>query len=180
MSAERIAMQQPPAAPRAEPSRPWFREPMLWLVILLPAAAVAAAVASVIIAFVTRDAVVADEYRKEGLAINRDPTRDLAARRIGVSATLALAGGELRVRLEPGNAPAPRGLVVIFSHATRAEQDRLVALSAGAYGTYAAPLPALAPGHWYLEVSPADRAWRLTGEFVDTLSTLTLRPGTVP
>ena len=172
-------MQHASGPPQPELERPWYREPMVWLVILLPTAAVVAAVASVVTAFVTRDAVVADEYRKEGLAINRDPTRDLAAKRLGVSAEVRLEGGTLSVRLAPGSAPAPRGVVVIFSHATRAEQDRLVALS-GADGVYTAPLPALAPGHWYLELSPADRAWRLTGEFVDTLGTLTLRPGTVP
>jgi len=173
-------MQQPPGAPYADHSRPWYREPMLWLVILLPAAAVAAALASVVTAFVHRDAVVADEYRKEGLAINRDPTRDRAAERLGVSAAVALADGRLTVRLAPGTAAPPAGLVVIFSHATRAEQDRLVTLSAGADGVYAAPLPALAPGHWFLEVSPADRGWRLSGEFVDAPGTLTLRPGTIP
>jgi hypothetical protein len=153
---------------------------MVWLVILLPAAAVAAALASVVTAFVTRDAVVADEYRKEGLAINRDPTRDLAAQRLGVGAALVLEGGTLSVRLAPGAASAPAGLVVTFSHATRAEHDRRLTLSAGADGIYAAPLPALPPGHWYVEVSPADRAWRLSGEFAGTLGTLTLRPGTVP
>lgn len=173
-------MQQPPGPSLTERPRPWFREPMVWLVILLPTAAVVAALASVVTAFVTRDAVVADDYRKEGLAINRDPTRDLAAKRLGVSAEIALEGGTLSVRLAPGSAPIPRGLVVILSHATRAEQDRLVTLSAGADGVYSAPLPALAPGHWYLELSPADRAWRLTGEFVDTFGTLTLRPGTIP
>jgi len=173
-------MQQGPGADDAGRSRPWYREPMVWLVILLPAAAVAAALASVVTAFVTRDAVVADEYRKEGLAINRDPTRDLAAQRAGVSAAITLEGGMLNVRLAPGRAPAPRELVVIFSHATRAEQDRLVTLGAGANGAYAAPLPALAAGHWYVEVSPGDRSWRLAGEFVDTPGTLTLRPGTIP
>ena len=178
MSAERIAMQQVPAPDLTE--RPWYREPMVWLVILLPTAAVIAALASVVTAVVTRDAVVADEYRKEGLAINRDPTRDLAAKRLGISAAVTLEGGTLAVRLATGSAPAPRGIVVIFSHATRAEHDRLVTLTAGADGVYTAPLPSLAPGHWYLEVSPADRAWRLTGEFVDTLGTLTLRPGTIP
>jgi hypothetical protein len=180
MSAERIAMQQRSGPEHAERPRPWYREPMVWLVIALPALAVVGAVVSVVTAFVTRDAVVADEYRKEGLAINRDPTRDLAARRLGVSVALAVDAGTLTVRLAPGSAPPPAQLVVIFSHATRAEQDRLVTLKAIADGVYAAPLAPLAPGHWYLEVSPADRAWRLTGEFFDTLGTLTLRPGTVP
>lgn len=160
--------------------RPWYREPMVWLVIAIPALTVVGGLTTVVIAHRRSDAIVADEYRKEGLAINRDPTRDRAARRLGVSATVALEAGTLRVRLEPGMAPPPSQLVVLLSHATRAEQDRLVTLKAAADGAYAAALAPLPPGHWYLEVSPTDRAWRLTGEFVDTLGTVTLRPGTIP
>lgn len=35
---------------RPAPERPWYREPMLWLVIALPAAAVIGCVATVLIA----------------------------------------------------------------------------------------------------------------------------------
>ena len=134
MNTDRIDMQNRPGADPTERSRPWYREPMVWLVITLPALAVAGALASVVTAFVTRDAVVADEYRKEGLAINRDPTRDRAAQRLGVGAALAIEDGTLTVRLTPGSAPPPAQLVVIFSHATRAEHDRLVTLRAAADG----------------------------------------------
>jgi hypothetical protein len=65
---------------------------------------------------------------------------------------------------------------VLLSHATRAEQDRLLTLRGSGDGRYSAPLAALAAGHWYLEVTPADRAWRLTAEFVDRPGTLRLRP----
>ncbi len=160
--------------------RPWYREPMVWLVITIPSLTVVGGLTTVVIAHLRSDAIVADTYRKEGLAISHDPTRDRAAQRLGVSATVALEGGTLSVRLDPGPAPRPGRLVVLLSHATRAELDRLVTLRAGADGTYAAALGALPPGHWYLEISPAERTWRLTGEFVDRLGTLTLRPGTVP
>jgi hypothetical protein len=176
MNAEGVAMQHRPQV-AAERARPWYREPMVWLVIAIPSLTVVGGLTTVVTAFRRSDAVVSDEYRKEGLAINRDPTRDRAAQRLGVGAELALADGTLTVHLAAGAARPPAQLVVIFSHATRAEQDRLVALKAAADGSYAAPLAPLAPGHWYLEVSPADRAWRLTGEFVDTFGTLTLRPG---
>ncbi len=160
--------------------RPWSREPMVWLVIAIPSLTVVGGLTTVVIAHRRGDVVVADEFRKEGLAISHDPTRDRAAQRLGVSAGVALDGGTLSVRLDPGTAPRPGQLVVLLSHATRAELDRLVTLRAGPDGTYAAALGALPPGHWYLEVSPADRSWRLTGEFIDRLGTLTLRPGTIP
>jgi uncharacterized protein len=178
MSAARIAMQQ--NTRDGGRARPWYREPMVWLVITIPALTVVGGLTTVVIAHLRSDAVVAGEYRKEGLAIGRDPTRDRAAQRLGIRASVALEGGRLRVGLDRGAAAPPSELVVLLSHATRAEQDRDVTLKATAAGVYSAPLPPLAPGHWYLEVSPRDRSWRLTGEFVGTLDSLTLRPGTVP
>jgi uncharacterized protein len=173
-------MHDRPQADDDEQPRPWYREPMVWLVITIPALTVVGGLTTVVIAHLRSDTIVADEYRREGLAINRDPARDLAARRLGVGATLALADGTLTVRLAPGAAQPPAQLVVLLSHATRAEQDQLLTLRPGADGAYAAPLAPLAPGHWYLEVSPADRAWRLTGEFVNGPGTLTLKPRAGP
>ena len=168
------------SAADAAHARPWYREPMVWLVIAIPALTVIGGLSTVVIAHLRSDTVVADDYRKEGLAINADPTRDRAAARLGVSAELALADGTLSVRLATGTEPAPSALVVLLSHATRAELDRLVTLRAAGAGLYAAPIAPLAPGHWHLEVSPADRAWRLTGEFIDAPATLALRPRPAP
>jgi hypothetical protein len=52
----------------------------------------------------------------------------------------------------------------------------MLTLQRGADGTYSAALPALNRGHWYVELSPPNRAWRLTGEFVDRAPELDLRP----
>jgi hypothetical protein len=156
--------------------RPWYREPLVLLVAAIPAATVVAGLLTVLIAGHRADPVVVDDFRKEGIAINRDPARDEAAARLGVTARVSDANGALAVRLAPGRAEAPRRLVVILSHATRAEYDRMLTLERGADGTYSAPLAALDRGHWYVEVTPADRAWRLTGEFVDRAPALDLAP----
>lgn len=158
------------------PSRPWYREPMMWMVVTLPAVTVVAGLATVVIAYRGGDAVVVDDYRKEGIAINRDPARDEAAAKLGVTARVSDTEGALTVRLDGAGAEPPRKLVVILSHATRAELDQMLTLERRADGHYAAPLTALNPGHWYVEISPTDRAWRLTGEFVDRAPALDLRP----
>jgi hypothetical protein len=167
------------AAPSALP-RPWYREPMLWLVITIPALTVIGGITTVVLAHRHSDDVVADDYRKEGLAVNRDPVRDRAAAELGVAASVSLRGELLTVRLARGRAAEPGQLVVVLSHATRAEHDRLVPLRATATGDYAGTVPPLARGHWYLEVSPPDRRWRLAGEFTDAPAALELRPGPVP
>ncbi len=171
-------MSTPHSAGEPMPQRPWFREPLLWLVIAIPALTVVAGLSTVLIAYRGADAPVADEVRKEGLAIHQDPTRDRAARAAGVSATLALGDGQVHVTLASGHASLPNSLVVLLSHSTRAEQDQMVSLSSSGDGRYAGSLPPLASGHWFVEITPANRAWRLTGEFVGERAALQLRPRT--
>jgi hypothetical protein len=157
-------------------SRPWYREPLVWLVAAIPALTVVAGLSTVVIAGRSADDVVHDDFRKEGIAINRDPARDEAAAKLGVAARVSDVDGALTVRLALDEAQAPRALVAILSHATRAEYDRMLTLERGADGTYSAALPTLNRGHWYVELSPPNRAWRLTGEFVDRAPALDLRP----
>ncbi|MEI8256763.1 MAG: FixH family protein [Deltaproteobacteria bacterium] len=154
--------------------RPWHHEPLVWLVIAIPALTVVAGLTTVVTAFRKADVEVSDDVRREGLAIHQDPTRDNAATALGVAATLSLADGHLRVELAPGKAPLPSTLLVVLSHATRAEYDQLVPLTVGADGSFAGTLPALRTGHWYLEITPTDRSWRLTGEFVGSGAQLAL------
>ena len=156
----------------------WYGVPLMWLVLGLPLAAVVGGLTTVAIAFGGADAVVVDDFRKDGLAINLDPRRDANAATLGVSAEVDHAGDRLVAHLAPGRAPAPSRLVVVFSHATRAELDRMVTLERTAEGTYAGPLAALEPGHWYLELTPADREWRPTADFQDRLGALELRAAT--
>jgi hypothetical protein len=163
--------------PATEPStRPWHREPLVWLVIAIPALTVVAGLSTVVIAHHGADDPVADDVRKEGLAIHQDPARDRAATALGVSATLAIGDGRVRVVLAPGSAPRPSSLIVVLSHATRAQFDQLASLSADADGSYTATLPPLRDGHWFLELTPADRAWRLTSDFTGRGATLALTP----
>lgn len=155
--------------------RRWHQEPLVWLVIAIPALTVFAGLTTVVVANHTADTVVVDDFRKDGLAINQDPRRDEAARRLGVSAEITAADAALRVALAPGRAAAPSKLVVLLSHATRAEHDRMVTLERGADGEYRAAIAPLPAGHWYVEISPADREWRLTSDFRDRALALALR-----
>lgn len=163
----------------AHESRPWYREPLVWFVAAIPALTVVAGISTVVIAARSADTVVRDDFRKEGIAINRDPSRDLAAAKLGVAARVSDADGTLRVRLDLPTGEAPRELVAILSHATRATNDRMLTLKRGTDGSYSAPLATLERGHWYVELSPQNRAWRLTGEFVDRAPDLALRPAVV-
>jgi uncharacterized protein len=158
-------------------ARAWYREPFLWLVLGIPLLTVVAGLTTVVIANVGADPVVADEFRNDGLAINRDPARDRAAAAAGAVASIDADGSWLTVRLALARGDAPAQLVVLLSHAARADFDRMLRLERRADGGYEAPLAALPAGHWFVEVAPPDRAWRLTGDFSATPRALVLRPG---
>lgn len=162
------------------PRLPWYRHPIVWLVIALPAATVPAGLATLALAMRGADSVVHDDFRVEGLAINQDPVRDAAARRLGVRARVAIGDGAAAVTLSPGHALVPDRLVLLLSHATRATEDREVALERRTDGGYVGPKASLPGGHWYVELAPPDRAWRLTGELGEGVLAATLEPRTGP
>lgn len=157
---------------------PWYREPWMWLVIALPSAAVAGGVLTLVLAVSSRDELVRDDFRKEGLAIYLDPERDEAARRVGARARLSVDGsaGTLRAAVTMDVGAMPGELVAVLSHATRAEYDRLLSLRRAGPGEYVATLDTLPSGHWYVELTPVDRSWRLRSDFRDGQTVIELAP----
>lgn len=157
----------------------WHKVGLMWFVVGLPATVVVAALITVGIAVKSSDDVVRDDFRKEGLAIYADPSRDAAAAALGANVLLTVdaAEGRLHATLTLARGEAPDSLVVLLSHATRAELDRLVTLRArgGVYEGRTDPLP---PGHWYVEITPPGRQWRLKGDFRDAAAGISLEaPG---
>lgn len=68
---------QSPQAPQP-PGKPWWRHGHLWLVIAGPAVVVAASLATAVIAARGADPVVASDYYRRGIEINRQLARDRA------------------------------------------------------------------------------------------------------
>src|SRR6185503_4034978 len=114
-------------------SKRWYREPWPWLLMSGPAAVLVAGAATMWIAFADADGLVAEDYYKQGLAINKRLAREEEARRLGISATVTLTGEHLKVDLK-GQQPAV--LFVQLAHATRAGHDVRLRLARGAGGAY--------------------------------------------
>jgi hypothetical protein len=124
------------------PVTPWYRQAWPWFLISLPATAVIAGSFTFYLAARGWDGPVANDYYKQGLAINEELGRATLARELGIAATVKLAGlavGE-RVRVELQSAqplPPEAALRVRLIHPGRREADRLAVLSridAGADG----------------------------------------------
>ena len=143
---------------------PWYREPLVWLVLAIPAAAVLAGAVMLVLANVTWDGLVADDYYQRGLQINRSLAREAEAARLGLEAVVAFpAPGVVEVRLSVagGTAAAASGdrLTLRFARATRAGADVRVLLIRDAGGVWRGVLPEMAPGKWYVELG--NEQWRL-------------------
>ncbi len=79
----------------------WYKEPWLLLVVGGPLVVVCASIATGVLAWQGSDKVVAEDYYKQGLMINKDIQRDAKARALNLSAsiTLDLAAAKLKMQL---------------------------------------------------------------------------------
>ena len=151
----------------ASSSRPshWYREPLVWMVLAIPASAVIAGAVMLVLANATWDGLVADDYYQQGMQINRSLARDAEAARLGLEAAVsfpALGVVEARVAGVHGAAAALSGdrLNLRFARASRAGKDVRVPMTRDAAGIWRGTLPAIAPGRWYVELG--NDLWRLT------------------
>jgi len=142
-------------------AKPWYREPWPWLLMALPAAAVLASAVTVWLAVVSQDGLVADDYYRQGLAINQEIRRDQAARDLGIAASVESFNGVLRVRLTSRAAP-PEALFARLVHATRAGHDLRLRLTRVLPGVYETGLPELPAGKWRVVLEDPRGEWRLT------------------
>jgi hypothetical protein len=125
-----------------------------------PAAVLVAGAITTWIAFATKDGLVADDYYKRGLAINKELRKEETARKQGITAEVSVRKNLLVVKLEGDSPPA---LFVQLVHATREGHDVRLRL-ARVGDAYEAPLPALAAGHWRAIIEEPQGRWRVVRE----------------
>jgi hypothetical protein len=136
----------------------WYREPWPWLLAAGPTAVVIAGTVTAFIAFRGADGLVADDYYKQGLAINRVIARDAAARALGIRGTVAFEAGRVRAALV-ADGKLPDRIRLTLVNAARASADRPAVLARTADGDYSAPMDGLPAGRWTLVLETPE--WRL-------------------
>lgn len=140
---------------------PWYRHRWPWILMAGPAAVVVAGAATIWIAFATADGLVAEDYYKQGLAINKVIAREEAARQLGIAAEIRREESLLKVRLRGDDPPA---LFAHLAHGTRSGYDQRLRLARTAAGTYEAQLPELPAGRWRVAIEDPQARWRIVRE----------------
>ena len=161
-----------------ETGKPWHKHPLVWMVILIPFSAVIMGVVMIWLAIDTDDGLVADDYYKQGLAINSVIERDKKAAELGISALIEFDNDRKIINLQFNKgklASYPATLQLNFQHATRANSDVSIVLNHGIGDQYIGHLQQnLSQGVWYFEVANAD--WKLEARsYVRVHNTIELR-----
>ncbi len=140
---------------------PWYKQGWPWLLISLPASAVVGGIITIFLAVNSPNALVVDDYYKEGLAINQQKQRQAYAARIGLQGLLRHDGSLLTLSLNSSTPVTQETLSLHIVHSTRPELDRQLTLQRTGEGSYAGETALLSPGTWYLRLEPADKTWEL-------------------
>lgn len=147
-----------------EVQRPWYREPMVWLVITFPLVSVIAGITMLTVASRASVDNVAEPFRRIGKAQTSELTLDHRARELGTKALLSVGsnGRDLAVTLERAEAAV---LELKLAHPIEQARDldlRLVAVAPGRFvGTLGEPL---AVARWDIELSDIGGTWRIVGQ----------------
>jgi len=152
---------------------------MVWLVGAIPAASMVASVALLVAAARSsgNDDMVADRVQRTAQVQVSDLAPDVAARELGLAATLQVADGQLVVRPD-ATFPDGRSVRLALRHPTRADADLAFVLQRGSGGWSVAH--AVPRTHdWSLTLSSLDGRWRLQGRLPRDRGEARLQPALV-
>ena len=147
-------------------NKPWYKETWPWILMAGPATVIVAGFVTLWLAIVSNDGLVADDYYKQGLAMNQRLQRDHYASELGLRADLMRSVHRVRLMLVTDrNAALPEALTLKLSHPTRAGQDQMVKMVSEGQGFYGGELTADVSGRWYVSIEDPSGKWRLQGDW---------------
>lgn len=157
--------------------RPAWREPMVWLVALIPLAAI---IGTLWMVFAANDApgtddAIADPVRRTAQVQVADLSPDARAAALQLSAIVRTGKGVIEVIPVDGAFVRTQALTLALRHPARAKDDRVLTLAPADNGWRTEA--AIDHGHdWNVQLMPADKAWRLQGRWPARQQAAYLKP----
>jgi hypothetical protein len=161
--------------------RPAWREPMVWLVAAIPAAAVVATIALLVVASRSsgNNDAVADRVTRTAQVQVADLGPDAVARELRLSAIVRLdaARGRTAIEVLPVDGAFDRSapLVLSLRHPARAGLDRTLVLAPTATG-WRSETGVDLDHDWNVQLAAEDGRWRLQGRWTGGQRATYLRP----
>lgn len=155
---------------------PWYRAPMLWLALALPALTVVAGVVTYLIAADGFNDAEPDAVHRVAQVQISDLHQDETAARLGLSAHAAIDPVSGRVRLRMNAIGNDANLQLILTHKAQARRDQVVLLTRSAEGDWIGLLPSDHGGAFNVSLLPASAHWRLVGRLELNATQLKLVP----
>jgi hypothetical protein len=153
-------------------SKPWHREPWPWILMAGPAIVVVAGIITTVLAVTSSDGVVADDYYKQGLGINRVIERDARALSLGIAAQVTFNEERDGVRVMlASSAPLPASLRLRII-AARRDADQTIELRHAGPALYEGRLAPPRGSRLRLALEDAAGTWRVTGDYKSQSITL--------
>lgn len=144
---------------------PWYTHRWPWLLMLGPASVLGGGAIAVWLALAHPDAMVVDDYYRQGKAINLDLRRDRAGAALHLRLQLRYlpAAGRLEGRVDSFGYAMVAPFTIRLAHPTLPERDMVLQVRPDPDGQFAVPLPALEKTHWRVVVEGGRGDWRLAG-----------------
>ena len=144
---------------------PWYKHRWPWLLMSCPFIVLVAGFATMWISFSGADALVVDDYYKQGKAINQDLRRDRVAATLGLEFSLRYepASGNLIGAMKGLTNQLP--LTLLLVHPTVPQKDKRMVVTPDSQGNFSLSLPLLERAHWQVQMEDAARSWRLQGDW---------------
>ena len=161
-----------------EPVPAWYKQFWPWFLIILPGIVVVASIITVVIAFQRADTLVADDYYKEGLAINKTVTDLNNAKSMHIHGNLAFTSDSIKLNLAGDTPISDNEILLELQHPLDDLQDITLRLQKMDSQQYSAALPRLSAGKWYISVqsTTADKPWRISTTAHLPAAELIIRP----
>ena len=144
---------------------PWYRHRWPWLLMAGPLAVLIAGAVTMWISFSGADALVVDDYYKQGKTINQDLRRDRQAAAMGLSLSMRFdaVSGVLLGQVRGVDQTSVLNLALI--HPTLPEKDLKLVVVADEQGQFTVALPLLERALWQVQLEDTARHWRLHGSW---------------
>lgn len=145
--------------------KPWYAHRWPWLLMVGPVAVILAGILTTWIAFSTPDALVVDDYYKQGKAINMDLRRDRVAASLKLQLNMHYdaSAGTLNGNLDSLDQSQTERIFIKLVHSTQPAKDIQLATHVDRQGNFSVALPILEIANWQVLVENERRDWRLHG-----------------